>query len=72
MADGFLDDQPFARAGLAVDDEFRPLDADGTPEFENLRAAGRVLGGADVAAEQSTGGVAVVTGYVAGQLAAEW
>ncbi|PSP59599.1 anaerobic glycerol-3-phosphate dehydrogenase subunit B [Halobacteriales archaeon QH_7_66_37] len=72
VAEGFLDDQPFARAGLAVDDEFRPLDADGTPEFENLRAAGRVLGGADVAAEQSTGGVAVVTGYAAGQLAAEW
>jgi len=67
----FLGDQPFARFGLDVDDEFRPLSADGSHSFENLRAAGPVLGGADFAAEQSTGGVAVATGYRAGELAAD-
>jgi glycerol-3-phosphate dehydrogenase subunit B len=70
-AEGFLDDQPFARIGLDVDEWLRPQGSDGTPEFGNLRAAGRVLGGADVAAEQSTGGVAVATGHRAGQLAVE-
>jgi len=71
VAEGFLDDQPFARIGLDVDEQLQPQGSDGTPAFENLRAAGRILGGADLVAEQSTGGVAVATGHRAGQLAVE-
>jgi len=71
VAPAFLDDQPFARIGLDVDDDLRPQGRDGTPELVNLRAAGRVLGGADLAAERAGGGVAVATGYRAGRLAVE-
>ncbi|WP_049889436.1 glycerol-3-phosphate dehydrogenase subunit GlpB [Natronolimnohabitans innermongolicus] len=73
--DWFVDDafgeQPYARFGLEPDRELRPLDADGDPEFANLRAAGAVLGGYDFAAEKSGAGVSIATGYVAGRRAAE-
>ncbi|MWV40385.1 glycerol-3-phosphate dehydrogenase subunit GlpB [Natrialba sp. INN-245] len=73
--DWFVDDvfgeQPYARFGLEPDRELRPLDADGEPEFANLRAAGAVLGGYDYAAEKSGGGVSIATGYVAGTRSAE-
>lgn len=62
---------PFARFGVDVDGELRPLDETGTPVYENLRAAGRVIGGFDPVAENSSGGVAVATGYAAGRLAAD-
>lgn len=61
----------FARFGVEIDDALRPLDSAGSPEFENLRAAGHVLGGFDAPAENSGGGVAVATGSFAGRLAAE-
>jgi glycerol-3-phosphate dehydrogenase subunit B len=66
-----LGDHPFARFGVETDDGLRPLDARDSPEFENLRAAGSVLGGYDFAAEKSGSGVSIATGYVAGRLAAE-
>ncbi|RQG92072.1 glycerol-3-phosphate dehydrogenase subunit GlpB [Natrarchaeobius chitinivorans] len=73
--DWFVDDvfgeQPYARFGLAPDHELRPLDANGDPEFANLRAAGAVLGGYDYAAEKSGAGVSIATGYVTGTRAAE-
>ncbi|OVE85882.1 glycerol-3-phosphate dehydrogenase subunit GlpB [Natronolimnobius baerhuensis] len=73
--DWFVDDafgeQPFARFGLESDRELRPLAADGTLEFVNLRAAGAVLGGYDFAAEKSGAGVSLATGYVAGKRAGE-
>lgn len=72
VAEEFLGDHPFARLGLAVDDQFRPLDDSDQPTFENLRAVGRLLGGGDFAAEQSTTGVAVVTGHRVGTLSIEW
>jgi glycerol-3-phosphate dehydrogenase subunit B len=68
-AQGFLDDQPFARFGVAVDDRLRPVDADGAIEYENLRAVGRLLGGFDYDAEQSADGVAIASGYAAGRWA---
>ncbi len=71
VAEDFLGDHPFSRLGLAVDDQFRPLGDDDQPSFENLRAAGRILGGGDFAAEQSTSGVAVVTGHRTGVLSVE-
>ena len=69
-ADAF-GDHDFARFGVPTDDELRPLDADGAAEFENLRAAGSVLGGYDFAAEKSGSGVSIATGHAAGTAAAE-
>jgi glycerol-3-phosphate dehydrogenase subunit B len=60
----------FARFGLRTDADLRPLDADGETEFDNLRAAGAVLGGYDFAAERSGGGVSIATGFSAGVAAA--
>jgi len=64
-------DHPFARFGVVPDDELRPTDAAGDPEFRNLRAAGAVLGGADVAAEKSAAGVSLATGRLAGAVGGE-
>ncbi|WP_458188203.1 glycerol-3-phosphate dehydrogenase subunit GlpB [Haladaptatus sp. NG-WS-4] len=69
--DGAFDDHPFARFGVRVDDELRPLDSSGDPEFDNLRAAGGVLGGCDFAAEKSGSGVSLATGVVAGRTASD-
>jgi glycerol-3-phosphate dehydrogenase subunit B len=63
-------DHSFARFGVDTDDDLRPTDGAG-PEFENLRAAGSVLGGYDFPAEKSGSGVSLATGYVAGRGAAE-
>lgn len=60
----------FPRFGIRADPELRPLDADGGAEFDNLHAAGAVLGGYDFAAEKSGAGVSLATGTRAGQLAA--
>jgi len=68
--DGVFDDQPFARFGVVPDAELRPRNAAGDPEFENLYAAGAVLGGYDLAAEKSGAGVSLATGLVAGRQAA--
>lgn len=62
-------DHPFTRFGIRTDEQLRPLAADGTTEFENLRAAGSVLGGANVAAEKSASGISLATGRRAGELA---
>ncbi|RBI64032.1 anaerobic glycerol-3-phosphate dehydrogenase subunit B [halophilic archaeon] len=64
-------DHPFARFGVETDDDLRPADADGDPTFDNLRAAGAVLGGYDFAAEKSGSGVSLSTGVVAGRRASE-
>ncbi|WP_416839723.1 glycerol-3-phosphate dehydrogenase subunit GlpB [Haloferax sp. DFSO52] len=61
----------FARFGVVPDDELRPTAEGGNPHFENLRAAGGVVGGADVAREKSASGVSLATGAVAGRLAGE-
>ena len=64
-------DHAFARFGVVPDDDLRPVDDDGDVQFPNLRAAGGVLGGADVAAEKSAAGVAIATGTYAGRRAGE-
>jgi len=64
-------DHAFARFGVVVDGTARPLDAAGAVEYENLRAAGGVVGGADIAAEKSGSGVSLATGYAAGRRAGE-
>jgi len=69
--DDAFGDHPFARFGVDPDRELRPMDAGGTAEFTNLRAAGAVLGNYDYAAEKSGSGVSLATGYHAGTLAGE-
>ncbi|ELZ29442.1 anaerobic glycerol-3-phosphate dehydrogenase subunit B [Halogeometricum pallidum JCM 14848] len=61
----------FARFGVVPDEELRPTTASGEPEFANLRAAGGVVGGADVAREKSASGVSLATAAVAGGRAGE-
>jgi len=70
FADEAFGDHPFARFGVKTDDDLRPLDREGEPEFANLRAAGAVLGGYDFAAEKSGSGVSLATGLAAGRSAA--
>lgn len=69
--EGAFDDHRFARFGVQVDDELRPLDSADEPEFENLRAVGGVLGNCDVSAEKSASGVSLSTGAVAGRKASD-
>jgi glycerol-3-phosphate dehydrogenase subunit B len=69
--DGAFGDHEFARFGVTTDEELKPQTDRGDPEFENLRAAGSVLGGYDFAAEKSGSGVSIATGYAAGQTAAQ-
>ncbi|WP_436924466.1 glycerol-3-phosphate dehydrogenase subunit GlpB [Halosimplex amylolyticum] len=64
-------DHDFAHFGVRTDGTLRPLDDEGSVEFENLRAAGSVLGGYDFAAEKSGSGVSIATGHAAGTAAAE-
>jgi glycerol-3-phosphate dehydrogenase subunit B len=61
----YFDPQPLWRAGLAVDERLRPVDAEGGPVYENLHAAGAVLAGALPWREQSGNGIALATGYAA-------
>ena len=68
--DDVFGDHPFAGFGVRTDEGLRPTDADGAVEFDNLRAAGSVLGGYDFAAEKSGSGVSIATGHAAGRRAA--
>lgn len=67
----FMKSQPFARAGLRVDETFRPLDLDGRPPWENLFAAGQILGGFDPFTDGCAEGVDILSGRMAGFNAAE-
>ena len=66
-----LGDHPFASAGVAVDGRLRPLTVQDEPQYDNLRAAGGVLCGANAPAQKAQGGIAVATGYGAGLRAIE-
>jgi glycerol-3-phosphate dehydrogenase subunit B len=57
------------RAGVQIDRSLRPLGADGKPFAERLFAAGSVIGGYDPAADKTGLGVAIWTGYLAGEAA---
>jgi glycerol-3-phosphate dehydrogenase subunit B len=70
FVDDAFGDQPYARFGVRPDGRGRPLDADGEVEYDNVFAAGGVVGGADVAREKSASGVSLATGLVAGRNAA--
>jgi glycerol-3-phosphate dehydrogenase subunit B len=64
-----LSPHPAFRTGLLTDDRLRPLDWDGAVAYENLRAAGSVLGGYDYIRGYGFG-VPIVTGWLAGRWAA--
>ncbi len=57
------------RTGLATDERLRPLDESGQAPYENLFAAGAVLGGYDYAGACGFG-VPILTGWLAGRFAA--
>jgi glycerol-3-phosphate dehydrogenase subunit B len=59
------------RSGLATDEGLRPLDDAGRARFENLFAAGSVLGGYDYAGRCGFG-VPILTGWLAGRFAARF
>lgn len=63
----YFDAQPLATAGVATDDQLRPLDGSGSPVYENLHAAGAIIGGATPWKEKSGTGISVVTGYAAAE-----
>ena len=57
--------QNFALAGIAVDDNLRPVDNDGNVIAENIRVIGRNLAGYDYCFEHSGNGVALASAYKA-------
>ncbi len=58
------------RAGVRVDASLRPLRSDGRPVNPRLFAAGSVICGYDPATDKTGLGVAIFTGYLAGEAAA--
>jgi glycerol-3-phosphate dehydrogenase subunit B len=62
--------QPFNSFGVEVNEDLQPVDPAGKVVYRNLFAAGGILAHADSMAEKSGGGVAIATGYAAGELAA--
>lgn len=62
--------QPLLSAGLKVDEELRPVDAEGRAVHDRLFAAGAVIGGHDQASDGTGMGVALFTGWLAGRSAA--
>ena len=67
FAPRYFDEQPLAGSGVAVDEQLRPVDADGMPVYGNLHAAGAILGGAVPWKEKSGSGISLATGYAAAE-----
>ena len=65
-----LQEQAAFRTGIKVDASLRPLGRDGQPAHPRLFAAGAVLCGYDPATDKTGLGVAIFTGYLAGEAAA--
>ena len=57
---------PIFQAGPALARDFRPLDGEGQPVYENLFLVGGALGNCDPIHERSLEGLALATGYVVG------
>lgn len=66
-----LGDHLVTRLGVKVNSAMQALDENGAPILENVRFAGRTLGGYDWTEEKSGLGVACVSGWLAGKQAAE-
>ncbi len=65
FAPRYFDEQPLARAGVAVDGDLRPVGADGAPLYENVRVAGALLAGAEPWREGSGEGLSLASGHAA-------
>jgi glycerol-3-phosphate dehydrogenase subunit B len=63
-------DHAVYRAGVRIDASLRPLDESGAPAFPHVYAAGSVIQGYDAAADKTGLGVAIFTGFLAGEAAA--
>lgn len=59
---------PVFRAGIAVDQQFRPRDAAGQVVYENVQVAGVALPGVDPIHEGCYEGLAVTTGWAVGKM----
>lgn len=66
----YLDRAEELRNGVATDNRLHPLDEDGRVVYENLYAAGAVLGGYDYSGPCGFG-VPILTGWMAGKFAAK-
>ena len=62
--------QPLLSCGIRLNASLRPLDTFGEPAYENLYAAGSIIGEYDCVADKCGFGVAILTGYLAGEKAA--
>ena len=62
--------QPFLSCGIHVDASLRPLDPFGEPAYDNLYAAGSIIGEYDYVADKCGLGAAALTGCTAGEKAA--
>jgi glycerol-3-phosphate dehydrogenase subunit B len=62
--------QLFLSCGVHVDARLRPVDPSGEPAYENLFAAGSIIGEYDYVVDKCGFGVAALTGYIAGEHAA--
>ncbi len=56
---------PINRAGLEIDDQFRPLDASGRAAYETLFAAGSILAHQDWVRSKCGSGLAIATAFAA-------
>ena len=65
---GYFDEQPLARAGVAVDREQRPVGPDGNRVLDNVLVAGATLAGAAPWREKSGDGLSLSTGFRAAEL----
>jgi glycerol-3-phosphate dehydrogenase subunit B len=65
FATGYFDEHALSRAGVAVDGSRRPVDGEGSPDYENLHAAGATLAGAVPWREGSGNGLSLASGYAA-------
>jgi anaerobic glycerol-3-phosphate dehydrogenase len=65
----YLDPAEELRSGVSTDQQLHPRDRDGRVAYENLYAAGAVLGGYDYGGPCGFG-VPILTGWLAGHLAA--
>jgi glycerol-3-phosphate dehydrogenase subunit B len=61
FAERFLDDHPIGRSGVVVDEQLRPLGADGQVAIEGVRCIGSLLADHDPTVEGSREGVALAT-----------
>lgn len=60
---------PIFRAGVPVNSQFQPIDANGTRVFANVWAAGNLLAHCDPILERSWEGIALATAHAAAQFA---